>query len=64
MNAMGLSRYCLDINDLNADRLIQKFCDLETNADQMKPLIRKKAREFREALNEQYTYIFSDMLLS
>jgi polysaccharide pyruvyl transferase WcaK-like protein len=64
MSAMGLSRYCLDINDLNADRLIQKFRDLETNADQMKPLIREKAREFREALNEQYTYIFKDMLPS
>ena len=32
MSAMGLSAYCLDINDLKADRLIEKFCDLETNA--------------------------------
>ena len=34
MSAMGLSAYCLDINDLKADRLIEKFCDLETNARQ------------------------------
>ena len=61
MSAMGLSEYCLDINDLKADRLIEKFCDLETNANKMKPLIREKAREFREALDEQYKLIFNDM---
>ncbi len=61
MSAMGLSEYCLDINDLKADRLIEKFCDLETNADKIKPLIRKKAREFRVSLNEQYRVIFNRM---
>ena len=61
MSAMGLSEYCLDINDLSADRLIEKFCDLETNADKLKPLIREKAREFREALADQYKCIFSNM---
>jgi polysaccharide pyruvyl transferase WcaK-like protein len=61
MSAMGLSEYCLDINDLKADRLIEKFCDLETNANKIKPLIREKAREFRESLNEQYRLIFNEM---
>ena len=37
MSAMGLSEYCLDINDLKADQLIEKFCDLENNADRIKP---------------------------
>jgi polysaccharide pyruvyl transferase WcaK-like protein len=60
MSAMGLSEYCLDINDLKADRLIEKFCDLETNASKVKPLIRAKAREFREALEEQYKLIFNE----
>jgi polysaccharide pyruvyl transferase WcaK-like protein len=59
MSAMGLSEYCLDIHDLKADRLIEKFCDLEANADKLTPLIRAKAREFREALVEQYKLIFS-----
>jgi polysaccharide pyruvyl transferase WcaK-like protein len=59
MSVMGLSEYCLDINDLTADRLIEKFCRLEKNADVIKPLIREKAKEFREALNEQYKRIFS-----
>ena len=62
MSAMGLSEYCLEINDLKADRLIEKFCDLETKAEKLKPLIRAKAIEFREALDEQYTLIFNDML--
>jgi len=61
MSEMGLSEYCLDINDLRADSLIEKFCDLETNSDIIKPSIRAKAREFREALDEQYSFIFKDM---
>ena len=61
MRAMGLSEYCLDINDLKADRLIEKFCELEKNADNVKHLIREKVRGFREALDEQYNCIFTDM---
>jgi polysaccharide pyruvyl transferase WcaK-like protein len=61
MSAMGLSAYCLDINDFKADRLIEKFCDLEANAAKLKPLIRGKVREFRESLDEQYRLIFNDM---
>jgi polysaccharide pyruvyl transferase WcaK-like protein len=61
MSAMGLSAYCLDIDDLKADMLIAKFCDLETNANKLKPLIREKVREFRKALDEQYRLIFDDM---
>jgi polysaccharide pyruvyl transferase WcaK-like protein len=60
MSAMGLSEYCLDINDLKADRLIEKFCQLEANSDIIKPSMRAKVREFREALDEQYKFIFDD----
>jgi len=63
MSAMGLSAYCLDINDLKADdSLIEKFCDLERNAGKLKPLIRQRATEFRQALDEQYQVIFQNML--
>ena len=58
MRTMGLSDYCLDIRDWDADQLIEKFCDLENNAAKIKPLIREKARESREALEEQYKCIF------
>jgi hypothetical protein len=45
MSAMGLREYCLDINTLKADALIEKFCDLKTNADKLKPLIRQKTSD-------------------
>ena len=58
MNDMGLSEYCLDINSLNADRLIKKICDLEKNADMVRTLIKQKREEFRATLDEQYNLIF------
>ena len=58
MSQMGLSEYCQDINRLNADRLIEQFCDLEKNAETLKPRIKEKAEEFRRALDEQYERIF------
>jgi polysaccharide pyruvyl transferase WcaK-like protein len=61
MSAMGLSTYCLDIHELKADRLIEIFGDLNTNAGKLKPLIREKVREFRKTLDEQYQIIFNDM---
>ena len=58
MSAMELSKYCLDINDLKADRLIQTFCDLEANASKVKVKIRDKVDKFRATLDEQYKLIF------
>ena len=61
MSAMGLLAYCLDIIDLKADSLIEKFCNLETSVDALKPLIEKKVGEFRTALDEQYKFIFYEI---
>jgi polysaccharide pyruvyl transferase WcaK-like protein len=61
MSTMGLSAYCLDINSLKADRLIEKICEIETNACKLKPVIREKVKEFRRALDEQYDFIFSEI---
>jgi polysaccharide pyruvyl transferase WcaK-like protein len=58
MSQMGLAEYCQDINRLNADRLIEQFCDLERNAERLRPLIKHKTEEFRRALDEQYDCIF------
>ncbi len=58
MSQMGLSEYCQDINRLSADRLIEQFCDLEKNAETLKPRIKERAEEFRRALDEQYERIF------
>lgn len=60
MRAMGLSDYCLDIDGLESDRLMEKLGDAEFNAERIKALIRAKVAEFREALDEQYTLIFNE----
>ena len=60
MSAMGLSAYCLDINDFKADQLIDKVCHMKRNAPDLKLLIREKNEQFRTALDEQYRLIFDD----
>ena len=61
MNAMGLSEYCLDIDDLKADKLIEKLCSIEENASRLKLSIREKVGEFRKTLDEQYKVIFNEI---
>jgi polysaccharide pyruvyl transferase WcaK-like protein len=58
MSAMGMSEYCLNINDFNADQLIERFCDLENNCENIKSSIREKATNFRSDLDRQYETIF------
>jgi len=62
MQDMGLQRYCQDIHQLNADRLIEQFCQLEKNAASLKQMIREKVDDCRAALDEQYRLIFKDLL--
>lgn len=64
MRQMGLSEYCQDINRINTEELIEQFCDLETNAERLKPLIKHKTDDFRRALNEQYGYIVEEIFSS
>ena len=61
MEEMGLSDYCQDINHMDAGRLIEQFQDLEKNAEKLKPFIRKKVKQLREALDEQYSVIFKNV---
>jgi polysaccharide pyruvyl transferase WcaK-like protein len=60
MSQMGLSEYCQDISELQADKLIEQFCQLEKNAGSLRPMIRQKAEGCRKALDEQYNLIFED----
>jgi polysaccharide pyruvyl transferase WcaK-like protein len=62
MGQMGLSEYCQDIKQLNAERLIEQFCQLEKNADSLKSAIGEKAADCRKALDEQYRLILQDLL--
>ena len=61
MRQMGLPEYCQDINDLQADRLIEQFCNLEENAERLRPLIKEKTEVFRRSLNEQYSFILAKL---
>jgi polysaccharide pyruvyl transferase WcaK-like protein len=58
MSDMGLSEYSQKFEDLDADKLIAQFCDLEKNAGSLTQTIRQKAEGFRRALDDQYRLIF------
>jgi polysaccharide pyruvyl transferase WcaK-like protein len=60
MAEMGMSDYCLEMDGLNADRLIETFQRLEANAPTLKPLISDRVRAFRQALDQQYEMIFDN----
>ena len=57
MKAIGLSEYCLPIDRLTTDALIQRVLDMEENSDRLKSLIGKRAESFRQILEEQYLYV-------
>ena len=62
MNAMGLSNYCLDINDFKGEELIAKFGDVRRNVGALKSVIKERAEDCRKQLDEQYGLIFKDLL--
>jgi|SRR5579859_858408 len=61
MGEMGMEEYCHDINHMNAARLIEQFQDVEKNVERLKPVIRQKVEQFRQALDGQYTLIFKNV---
>lgn len=60
MAAMGLSEYSQDMRDLDVGRLIERFGELERNANKLKPLLRQRVDEYRNVLDQQYRLIFGD----
>lgn len=58
MKQMGLAEYTHDINNMNAQRLIEQFMGLENNSERLKPIIREEAERSRKALEERYNFIF------
>ena len=57
MQQMGMERYCEDINRLSAERLTERFRDLERNASWMRESLRREVSARREELAEQYDII-------
>jgi polysaccharide pyruvyl transferase WcaK-like protein len=60
MAEMGLARYCQPIAQLDLERLITQFRELEARATQLRPGILDKARSYRDELERQYRRIFAD----
>jgi polysaccharide pyruvyl transferase WcaK-like protein len=57
MRQMGMAEYILDINDLNPETLIERFCRLKENAESLKTMLAGKVEERRDALDQQYRSI-------
>ncbi|HEV2499532.1 MAG TPA: hypothetical protein VGY31_08150, partial [Terriglobia bacterium] len=57
MRQMGMAEYILDINDLNSETLMERFCRLKENAESLKTMLAERAEEHRDALDEQYRSI-------
>ena len=60
MRDLGLSKYTVQIEQLDGDALIRKLIDLETNSQEVKMQIMRKVEAYRYALREQYSRIFHD----
>jgi polysaccharide pyruvyl transferase WcaK-like protein len=57
MSGVGLGEYCHDIDEPSVDGLLERFSRLERNAGAARSLIERRAKEYRDALDEQYTRI-------
>ena len=62
MAGMGLAQYCQDAALLDVPGLIAQFTRLERNAETLSASMKRKAEEYRAALDEQYGRIFGDLV--
>jgi polysaccharide pyruvyl transferase WcaK-like protein len=60
MNTLNMSKYCLDIDGLSGQALIEAFSDLEANETEIASVIRRKTQQFREEMDRQYRAIFRE----
>ena len=56
-----MSEYCLPIERLEADDLIEKVLEIEAKSDELKYLIKRRTVEFRAALEQQYEQIIGGL---
>ena len=62
MSEMGLSEYCHDINQMNADALIEQFQALVQTCRRCQAHDPAASRGIRSALDEQYELLFGDLI--
>lgn len=58
---IGLGQYRQALADLDVQKLIGQFVELEARTDELKPMIRNRAAEYRELLDQEYQLIFGDL---
>jgi polysaccharide pyruvyl transferase WcaK-like protein len=58
MNDLGLSEYCQDLENLNIEMLCRQFETMNENREKIITTIEKKTKEYRQKLQEQYSFLF------
>jgi polysaccharide pyruvyl transferase WcaK-like protein len=59
MESIGLGSYSHDIDFLDVHKLQEDLMRLEKDASELRPFIRQRVEEYRNALEEQYRLIFN-----
>ena len=57
MEDMGLPEFCQHANDIDLDRLVEQFTQLEKNADQIRETLGKRNAELAAKLDEQFALL-------
>jgi polysaccharide pyruvyl transferase WcaK-like protein len=60
LEACGLAEYCQSIENVDLNRLIAQFIDLESKAPRLRVELKRKADEYRCLLHEQYSQVLRE----
>lgn len=61
LDGVGLGKYRQALEEVDLQTLIDQFTDLEQRSNEVKPMIEKKVREYRDLLEKQYDLIFGEL---
>jgi polysaccharide pyruvyl transferase WcaK-like protein len=61
LEAFGLGKYCQPICNLTVDALVAQFLELEAKVEEIRPLLRERAEQYRNLLDEQYRSVLADL---
>jgi len=64
MRAMGLTRFCHDIEHIDVDALIEQLTFLEEHIESIRCDLDRKTEVYRTALDEQYDAIFKGIKIN
>jgi len=56
----GLAKYRLPLENLRIDALIERFRELESERDRLKPYVRAGVDRYRHELDQQYAALFGE----